>query len=373
MPINIAFYVHHHGSGHLMRCLAISTLLTDCQITFLGSRLAAYSSLIPDSINCIELPMDTPSSADRHYAEGNPVEGLHYAPLNVEGQRQRTALLTEFFNRVSPLLFVVDVSVEVALLARLSGVPTIVIKQHGNRQDLPHQLAYQSAEVVLAPFSPMMKQEETPWLANKLVYTGGFSRYPLQVNSRSGEQANRAAVLVGAGGTSLDATFLIHIARQAPDWIFEVVGKLAGSTTDCVPTNVIWHGQLDDPRLILERCVLVIGNAGHNTVMEMAALNKRFIVIPEQRPFEEQLIKATILDQLALAYVVHPHELYQTNWPAVLTATAAREPHWQGIVDEEATARAAQLIRQTYGSIYNSGDYSLSADSNSAVEGSRSN
>ena len=352
MSANIAFYVHHHGSGHLMRSLAISAHLNGCRIRFLGSGLAPFAALVPPSIECVHLPLDTPTADDPYYRAGPPVEGLHYAPLNVAGQRQRTTQLTDFFARHWPLLLVVDVSVEVALLARLSGIPTIVVKQHGHRRDLAHQLAYQGAQCVLAPYPPLLQQNEAPWLADKIVYTGGFSRYRPGEPVSSVERPDHLAVLVGSGGTSLTPSFVAHLARQVPHWRVEVVGRLAGEKSHNWPGNVVTHGQLSDPRAVLDRCQVVLGNGGHNTVMEMATLDKRFIVVPEPRPFQEQAVKAQLLANLGLASVVEPQALYQTDWPALLSRTAVSSPLWTGIVEAQAAGRAAELIRHTYVSLY---------------------
>lgn len=340
-----------------MRSLAVSAHLSGYRISFLGSGLAPFATLIPPRIECVHLPLDTPTADDPYYRAGPPVAGLHYAPLNVAGQRQRTTQLTDFFARHWPLLLVVDVSVEVALLARLSGIPTIVVKQHGHRRDLAHQLAYQSAQCVLAPYPPLLQQNEAPWLADKIVYTGGFSRYRPGEPVTSAERADHLAVLVGSGGTSLTPSFVAHLARQVPHWQVEVVGKLAGGEyVDWPgldwPGNVVMHGQLTDPRAVVERCQVILGNAGHNTVMEMAALAKRFIVVPEPRPFQEQAVKAQLLADLGLAPVVLPQALYETDWSALLSRTVATQPCWRGIVDAQAAGRAAQLIGHTYESLY---------------------
>ncbi len=354
--MHIAFYVHHHGAGHLMRCLAISRQLDHCQLTFLGSGLAARAGLIPATIQCIHLPMDTPTDQDEHYQPGPPMEALHYAPLNLAGGRQRAQQLTSFFSQHWPLLLVVDVSVEVTLLARLSGIPTIVVRQHGQRGDPAHQLAYQSAQAILAPYSAQLAQPADAWLAGKLVYTGGFSRYAPQMPAAA--QPNRLGLLVGAGGTSLDRSFVAYLASRLPRWQLHVIGLLPGPATGDLPANVTIHGLVADPRGLLEPCWLVIGNAGHNTVMEMASLNKRFIAVPEARPFQEQQVKAQLLARLALATVVPVAALYQTDWPALVEQLSRRQPDWQDTISPTALEQAARLIRTTYASVYGPGSVS---------------
>src|SRR3712207_8569721 len=56
------------------------------------------------------------------------------------------------FRSARPDVLVVDVSVEVALLARLLGVPVVLVAQRGRRDDDPHRRAYAAAAAVAAPW-----------------------------------------------------------------------------------------------------------------------------------------------------------------------------------------------------------------------------
>jgi len=130
-----------------------------------------------------------------------------------------------------------------------------------------------------------------------------------------------------------------------------VIGLRAAVDTDA-RHNVIWHGQLDDPITILRYCKVVIGNAGHNTVMEMADLNKRFICIPENRPFEEQLQKAELLAANGNAMVVKAGDLNLLNWPEALNTMAGKQPDWKGVTDKSALGNIAGAIHHTMERIY---------------------
>ena len=358
MPANIAYYVHHHGSGHVMRAIAICGALQNCQITFLGSNLHYYQNLIPAHINCIHLPMDTADNTDEHHVPVNPVAGLHYAPLNIKGLRDRNRLLTEFFSNVYPLLLIVDVSVEVALLARLCGVPTVVVRQHGIRTDQPHISAYQSANALLAPYPSWMQRSEEQWLTDKTLFTGGFSRYQSIIADSSKECSCSVAILTGKGGTSINVEFIEYVASQCQSWTFDIIG-IDVPELDSVRANVIFHGPIPDPYELLSKAEIVIGNTGHNTVMEMASLNKRFIAIPEDRPFEEQLDKAGLLEKAGLATVINPRHLFSTNWQALLASLRKTEPSWKDTINQNAINRAANGILTVYENIY--GQQSLTA------------
>jgi len=347
-PYNIAFYVHHHGSGHIMRTLAIAQSVKNCRISLLGSNLQAYAKLIPEDYQQVHLPLDIPEATDLAFTERKPA-GIHYAPLNVKGQRERVSIITDFFARTTPMLLVVDVSTEVAMLATLAGVPYVYVKQHGNRIDLPHLNAYRNAVGLLAPYPEKMKGNDADWIFEKTFFAGGISRFepePVQVS----HDHHEVAIMVGSGGTSIDHNFIQYIAETCPDWHFHIIGKII--TKDYPTHNTTFHGSLPDPRTLLKTCSIVIGNAGHNTVMEMAALNKKFIAIPEMRPFDEQLAKAEILEDLKLALVIKPESLYHTPWGNLLENIHLFMPEWDGIVTPNATILAAGYLTKWYRSIF---------------------
>lgn len=346
MGCNIAFYVHHHGSGHLMRSLAIAAYLDNCRVTFLGSDLDRYRSIIPEHICCIVLPPDTRADDD-YLSMEREVAGLHYAPLNIAGQTARVAMLSRFFSEHAPLLLVVDVSVEVAMLATLCGVPTVVVRQHGNRDDLPHTLAYKNALGLLAPYGRNLQPEETEWLSKKTFFTGGFSRYSAQADDTE-KDCWQVGILVGRGGTSIDEPFIFKLLAQCTDWHFHLIGDMEGIDKLLDFGNVSVYDHIADPLPILSQCCVVIGNAGHNTVMEVASLNKRMIVIPENRPFEEQLIKAQMLEKLNLARVISPKSMLNTDWSEELSQIMLTSPDWGKTMVETAASDAANYLRAIF-------------------------
>ncbi|OWK70249.1 glycosyltransferase [Pedobacter sp. AJM] len=340
MKFNLAFYVHHHGAGHFTRTAQIIRHLHGFHITLLGSNLKPYQHLLPKETNVIHLPMDTPDQNDVYHSNGNAVDAFHYAPLNIKGISERAAMMTNFFQSAHPLLLVVDVSVEVTLLARLAGIPTIVMRQHGLRDDLPHLMAYQSAELLIAPFPAAISPKSAKWITDKTKYVGGFSRF--DKGNSAAEKPRHVAVIVGSGGTSIDADFIGFLTNAAHDFNFYIIGKIDGKAI--LQPHVTYYGHQDEPGMLLEQCSMVIGNTGHNTVMEMASLNKRFIAIPESRPFDEQLDKARAIQSVPGVIMILPESLYETNWNEVLHQLQAQQPEWDGIIAENALASTAEAI-----------------------------
>lgn len=342
MSFTIAFYIHHHGSGHLMRTLQVAKAIPDYVIILIGSGLKQLENL-PEHIKLIHLPMDIADDEIETETE-RPVRAFHYAPLGIRGIRDRAAILTELFRTYYPMVLVVDVSAEVSLLARLAGVPTLIIRQHGNRTDLPHQLAYDSAEKLIAPYPASMYRGEKDEMYNKTVFTGGFSRFDGQQESEKTIPL-RVCILVGAGGSSITETFLRHLAASCSDFEFHVLGLK--QSTGMEQSNLHFHGQLNDPLILLQTADIIIGNTGHNTVMEVASLNKSFIGIPENRPFDEQLEKALSILRRSGIEVILPGDLMNVNWSEQLHQLRKTEVDWSGVIDPSAIAIMADTIIKT--------------------------
>lgn len=351
MVYQIGYYVHHHGSGHLMRALAIAVQLHQ-PVTFLGSGLKPYAQLIPPTVNCIHLPPDVEEDEDRYYQEGNAVDTFHYAPLNIRGIRERNRMLCDFFSSAFPMILIVDVSVEVALFARLCGIPTIVMRQHGHRSDAAHLAAYQSAALLIAPYSRHLQSGSPAWMDDKTVFSGGFSKYS-QANQLVPDTGTRqVAVMCGKGGTSLTQAFVVHLATSCSNYHFHSIGDVQ-KTNDCDLPNITFHGELADPLPVLNACNIIIGNGGNNTVMEAASLNKTFICIPEQRPFDEQLHKAEMIAAVHRVHVVQPAGLYHTNWQQLLQDAEENPTNWDGMINKHALPNIAYAVQKLAAELFN--------------------
>ncbi|MCF0039892.1 glycosyltransferase [Dyadobacter fanqingshengii] len=341
MSANFAFYIHHHGSGHLMRALSIASQLKDARVTFMGTGLTRLEDIIPKNIHCIHLPGDVAGQEDP-YASRMGLSFLHYAPINVEKVAARAAEISAALYALFPVILVVDVSVEVTMLATLCGIPTVVIRQNGDRDDNAHLHAYECAQLLIAP-SPeqLMNSSSHDWVNKKTLFSGGFSKYSGKEKyiKKGGERT--IGVIVGSGGTSLDGAVIHALATQCTNKLIHVIGDIS-ETEQASAQNIVFHGQLTDPAAVLSECDVVIGNAGHNTVMEMADLGKKFVCIPEDRPFQEQLRKAELLEKNGMAVVIRPDELAHAEWEMII-AKAGNVPVdcWQGVIRDSALADVA--------------------------------
>lgn len=326
----IGYYVHHHGIGHWQRAQAIARhLRRPCVLlgTF-GPELRSDHQLIP-------LPDDAP----RH--DGDLVgdcPSLHYAPLGHEGLRQRTARIAGWIAEARPALMVIDVSVETALLARLCATPFAYLRLAGRRDDPPHAAAFAAAAALIAPF-PEALDSETGDIRQKTFFAGFLAEAPaIEPTSDGG-----IVVAFGRGGGGGNRAALAAAARAVPERRWRVLGPVAVGE-EALPANLELLGWRDDALSVLADAELVIGGGGDGLMAEVAALGKRFICLPEPRPFDEQSAKARRLSELGAA-VTRPSWPAPEEWPGLLADAGGLDPgRIQALHHPDAPARTASFL-----------------------------
>ncbi|MCS5721808.1 hypothetical protein N1028_15670 [Herbiconiux sp. CPCC 203407] len=341
----IGYYVHHQGRGHASRAAAVAARLGR-EVTGLSS------SPRPDGWagEWIELPRDNGPAADPG-AGGDAAGGaggaasdapdaggvLHWAPLRHEGLRRRSAAISEWIERTRPAAMVVDVSVEVALLARLHGVPVVSVVLPGERSDGPHRLGFGVSSALIAAWPPAatgMVRGLTASDADRLEEVGAISRKPSSTSASTlGTTALRVLVLAGAGGGGAEARVLEEARADTPDWHWDVVGGTSGR----------W---VDDPWPLIVAADVVVAHAGQNAIAEIAAARRPAVIVPEDRPHDEQRSTAAVLRRSEWPAVVLDR-FPSSGWPALLERAAAQDGAlWQGWNDGLGAERAAAVIRR---------------------------
>ena len=314
----IGWYVHAHGRGHLQRLQCVAAHLRT-PVTALSSlpRPAGWTG------GWVDLPDDLPTGAERDPTAGGT---LHWAPLGHTGLRERMATITAWVARVRPALVVVDVSVEVAVLVRTLGVPVVVAAMRGDRTDRAHTTAYDLADALLAPW-PRARPE--PWPARWLERTwhvGALSRFDDRpVRPLPG--GRRVAVLWGHGGSEVADADLEAAAAATPDWSWD---------------QRAFHGGVVDPWELLQDADVVVTHAGQNALAEVAAARRPAVVLPQERPHDEQRANARALDGLALVRGSWPAP---GEWPDLLDAAARQDgARWAQWSDGRGAQRAAAQL-----------------------------
>ncbi|GIF23138.1 hypothetical protein BJ973_000505 [Actinoplanes tereljensis] len=317
------WYLHHHGAGHLTRFRAVRP--------HLPGEVVVFSSLPepaprPAGTTWVHLDRDNdrpPGAPDP--ADADPTAGglLHWAPLGHGGHARRLAAIAGAIAARRFDRFVVDVSVEVALLVRLLGVPTVVVTQPGDRNDPPHRLAYATAARVLAPWPAGVHRSP----ATHLVEVGGISRF--DGRTRAVEPDPGTVLVLGGGVPDED---LAGAAAATPGIRWQYAGRSAST----------W---IEDPWEALQRAEVVVTAAGQNSVADIAAAGARAVVVPQPRPFDEQAATGRILTERRLA-VVEPSWPDDQAWPGLLDRARALRPDWAQWRVSGAAQRAAAAIAE---------------------------
>lgn len=302
MTAPVGYYVHHHGEGHRQRALQIARAAPG-RFVLLGTGLAGVAT----DVDVIDLPDDRMTGIAAFDGLDNVAdrpEALHYAPLNHDGIRQRVATLTAWIAGARPALMVVDVSVEVAMLARLASVPTVCVRLNGDRGDAPHLEAFRGATALLCPYAEALDDRGTPeWVRRKTLYAPGLTP-PAEWDD---PVPGRMLVVVGRGGQAADIGQLSEAAREWPAWEWRVAGPVAGCAID-LPPNLHLLGWTAEVSREIARAEVVIGGAGNGLVTAVMAADRPFICLPEPRPFDEQFSAARGLEAVGAAIV-------ETVWP----------------------------------------------------------
>lgn len=326
----IGYYVHHHGAGHLTRARVIREAIS-LPVTLLGSRIDADGIALADD--------RLGDGFDGRDQAANRPNALHYAPLDHDGIRSRVARITQWIAQARPLLMIVDVSVEVAMLARLASVPVLYVRLNGQRSDPAHLEAFRGAQSLIAPFAQEIEDPATPdWIRAKTYYAPGICP-PLTAPSAPGDTV---LVIIGEGGTSLTAEAITAAARSCPDRQWRVVGNLS-APSDC-PGNLVLAGWTDTMADEVVRASVVVGAAGDGVVGLVIAADRPFVCIPEPRPFGEQQATASGLQRMGAA-IVRTAWPAAHDWPAILASALALDPAGRrALHDPQAAKRLARWL-----------------------------
>ncbi|GGF20239.1 glycosyltransferase [Williamsia phyllosphaerae] len=318
----IGYYVHHHGVGHMTRADSISRALEE-PVTVLSSRPRPAEH---GSTDWIGLPMDTDPAPPVDPTAGSVV---HWAPIGVVGLTDRMAAIAAWIERTSPRLVVVDVSVEVTVFIRLMGVPVVVMAMPGFRGDDVHSLAYRMASHIVAPWSRDVYDPD--WLrpfADKTTYTGSISRFDGRDRDVCDEPPT-VLVLGAAGGTSLTEEILAGWAD--PRYSTRAVG-FGGA------------GWVDDVWPLLCSAEVVLTHAGQNAVADVAAAGVPAVIVPQQRPFGEQIATGHALATARIAAVTTTWPTADEWTPILDRASALGRDRWAALQTAGAATRAARAI-----------------------------
>ncbi len=318
----VGYYVHHHGDGHRQRAIAIARKLGN--VTLMGTGLAGKTENLP----FLDLPDDRLDDDFTGMDHTERPSSLHYAPFDHEGIRKRTAIMAGWIAHARPRLIVVDVSAEVAMLARLASVPTVYVRLNGRRLDAAHLDAFRGATALLAPFQEALDEDDIPaWVRKMTFYAPGIVR---SAHADISNSEGTTLVVMGRGGRAANGEKWAAAARATPERQWRIIGPCTVPAE--LPINLELRGWVDDATAQIARAQLVIGGAGDGVVSAVLANRRPFICLPEPRSFNEQTSKARRLAAVGGATVrydwPHPEE-----WAGLIDHAIGQAEHWPECLD----------------------------------------
>ncbi|MEJ7755534.1 MAG: glycosyltransferase [Nocardioidaceae bacterium] len=329
----IGYYVHHQGAGHLRRLGAVQSRLR--------SPLTVLSSLPRPEDHAgewLELARDdldpAPADVDAHAT-------LHWVPRHDRGLAERAASLTAWLARERPSVVVVDVSVEVAVLVRLAGVPVVVVAMPGERSDRAHVLGYDLADALVAPWPAHVRSTWPQRWLDKTWHVGAFSRYDGRPRPPRPAFSARALLLWGDGGAAPTADRFAELRRATPGWSWQLAcqGHRLGA-------DQLWSA--------LTTSDVVVTHGGQNAVAEVAAARVPAVVVADSRPFAEQADTVRTLHRIGTAVGLDRWP-DASRWPALLErALRLGGDGWRTWAPGDGAHRMAALLDE-YDDLYVSG------------------
>ena len=353
----IGFFVHHQGRGHANRTRAILAHLDDRPVHVLTADPTLFDGLDrPITMHRLPNMIGAPQASEALERFDTP-SVMHCVPMGTPAMREHMGLIARHFLEDDPGLFVVDVSAEIALLARIHAVPAVSIRMHGNRSDIGHLGAYEASAAMLAPFSETIEQADYPdWARRATHYTGGLCTTTDPVPSKA--EAREAlsldphrqliVIITGGGGSGTPWAPLTVGARAEPDAQWVALGPVHREGHETEFANLRHLGWVDGVTRWLAAADIVIASAGDNTVHEIARVGRPFLVVPEWRYFDEQWRKAQELERVGAAAMlpVWPGDL--DGWRAALERARAVDLDAQrGLFDAGAAGSAARFLMET--------------------------
>jgi len=331
---SVLWYLHDHGAGHLSRARAVIPSVGAPVVVAAGPGIAGLATRVLD-VPVVELASDVPATPC-------PTIGpWHHAPADM-AQRRRGLDLAAVVERHGCTSAVVDVSMEVTVLARLLGLRVVTVRQSGRRNDAAHRTGLATADAVWVPqhadLEPIDGSTDDRWH-----FTGAFSRFDgCRPPSRRRRGPRRAVLLVGSGGSGFDAS-VWRAAHPPEGWTVTVVG-----VEERWPGCVSSVGRIDPVLGVLQDADVVVTSAGWAAIADGVSAGARLAVVAEPRPFDEQQVRAGALAAAGLVVALD-------RWPApdeladVLEPAAALDPgRWAEYYDRRGATRAAALVDEVH-------------------------
>lgn len=316
--MRIGYYAHHHGSGHCRQIDKLATLLP----IEARQQLTVFTSLAPEAYTFASI---NEQQIVRLYAEDERPDdvlkgragehwqpaSLHYSPVgNADIQKRSHQILSTIVQRKIDLM-IIDVSAEVAMLCRVASIPYLYVRLPGLRDDTPHLDAFAGALALLAPYPQILESDLTfSWVCQKTLYldfinpankdTPSYEDFVKTLTALINSDETLAAlssptsiitVIKGYGGHKAIDAKLPELRRLLPNAFIISLGPI----DDTMRCHVDIATQVNDVTPFIHHSDYLLMACGLNAVAQAYHYATSLVVLPDERPHQEQEIMAQAL------------------------------------------------------------------------------
>ncbi|MCE7065161.1 glycosyltransferase [Dyadobacter sp. CY326] len=336
----IFYFVHAHGNGHRatfnMLYPALSVFFEVIAITT-NSEITGYLHQ-KHGVQVLELPPKYPAGYE--IPEHTFSKAFEVTPYAIE-PADRAKALAEAIARYKPKAFYCDGVPELAIMVRGMGVPVVLVHLPGNVMNDPTQVfAHELADHIVAHFPASLEQSDYHF-ASKTYYCGYISQYAGHASDAS-NRSDIDNVTIILGYDNYDESILKNITKDQ-NTQFTIIGNKRDYD---LGKNCKLLGQVKDISKAIVGEV-VISAAGQNTIAELLSLGKRLILLPEPRPYDEQVVHANVLANQNIALLAQEN-FSAEQWQNLLQKAKVFTPFYENLVNVSAPDEIAQKMKNWY-------------------------
>lgn len=340
MKPTVFYFVHAHGNGHRatfnMLYPALSLFFEVIAITT-NSEITEHLPKKHD-VQVLELPPKYPAGYE--IPAHTFSKAFEVTPYAIE-PAGRARALAEAIERHKPKAFYCDGVAELAIMVRGMGVPVVFVHLPGNVMNDPTQVfAHELADHIVAHFPASLEQANYQF-ASKTYYSGYMSQYAGRGLTR-GNRSDSRNITVLLGYDNYDVSVLKNITKDQ-NTPFTIVGNKLDYDLN---KNCTLLGSVKDVSEAIAGDV-VISAAGQNTIAELLSLGKRLVLLPEPRPYDEQVVHATVLANHHVALLAQ-ETFSAEQWQNLLQKANVFTPAYENLVNALAPKEIAQKMRNWY-------------------------
>lgn len=319
--MRLGYYAHHHGSGHCRQIDKLAALLpaeARQQLTVFTSVTSdTYTFAAIDEGRIVRLPAEDERADDvlagRAGQYWQPAS-LHYSPVGNSDIQQRSHKILDTIHQRHIDLMVVDVSVEVAMLCRAASVPYLYVRLPGIRDDEPHLNALAGALALLAPYPRTLESAMTPdWLAKKTLYLDfinteqrnaqNYQDFIKDLIQLTTDEEALSSMLEGKNTPTIVTVIKGYGGHQAIDAKLPELRQLLphafiislGPIDDDKRHYVDIAADVNDVTPFIEHSNYLLMACGLNAVAQAYDYATPLVVLPDDRPHQEQEVMAEVL------------------------------------------------------------------------------